>query len=193
MSKYFNLCKWLSFFLLGIFLIGACNDDNTKDGNTNSSPSTDEGPPRVVKAGLTGGTLDALYTDSAAFNKLKHKVVFSFVFRGDDILTLDGWEDKNPFDPDPNIELYQGYAVTGVNYGLGTYFGDVVLGADDVNQIKREIKNKYKYVLFTPNTTDVPNHIRYKISYSNIKPEKVETLILPATELYANPSPPRAY
>ena len=80
MSKYFNLCKWLSFFLLGIFLIGACNDDNTKDGNTNSSPSTDEGPPRVVKAGLTGGTLDALYTDSAAFNKLKHKVVFSFVF-----------------------------------------------------------------------------------------------------------------
>ena len=192
MSKYFNLYR-ISFLIPVFFLLSSCKDDdkdkNAADGSTTVS---EKGP---VAAGLTGGTLSILYTDSTSFNKLKHKLVFSFVFRSEDGLTLAGWDDKAPFDPDPNIELQRNLPVSGVTYSIGTYFGNLVISTGDVNKIQGDIKNKYKYILFTPDN-DIPNHIKYKITYTNTLPttlQEAQGAVAPAVDIYANPSPPRAY
>jgi len=191
MSKYFNLYRIPVFFIAAILLLSSCKDKDDK--KTADTPATAEKAPPA--AGLTGGTLFILYADSASFNALKHKAVFSFVFKSEDGLTLAGWDDKAPFDPDPDLELQRNLPVAGVTYSVGTYFGNLVISTADVNKIQNDIKNKYRYIFFTPDN-DIPNHIRYKITYGNTLPttmQEAQGLVAPAVDTYANPSPPKNY
>ncbi len=188
----FNSKRILLFCSLIVLLIVSCKNDD-KEKKPEDTPVAEEKTP--VAAGLTGGTLTILYTDSAAFNKFKSKIIFSFVFRSEDGLTLAGWDNKVPFSDDPEIELQRNLPVTGVTYSIGTYFGNLVLLKADVDKIKADIKNKYKYILFTPDNR-ITNHIKYKITYSNTLPTTLQEAgasAAPPADIYLNPSPPRNY
>ena len=192
MHRYFKLLSYSLFFLSTIIFLASCNDDKGKKEDDNSA-IVEKGP---HTASLTPGVLDVLWTDSTTFNTIPNgsKLVFSFVFKINDTLTLGGWIDKKPFDDYPNIVLTKGYPVAGVEYGYGTYFGDVVLQQNDVNAIKHDIRGTYKYILFNPEKYKT-NSIQYKITYSNVEPIMMQANahVMPPADIYANPSPPKDY
>lgn len=193
MRRQINLPGFSLILFTAFALIVSCSNggDDKKAADESGAVGKD-----VHTSSLTPGVLDVLWTDSTAFNTIPNgsKLIFSFVFKMNDTLTLGGWVEKKPYDDYPNIVLTKGKAVAGVEYGYGTYFGDVVLQQSDVNAIKQDIKGTYKYILFTPEKYKT-NSIQYKISYSNVEPSLMEASaqVMPPANIYANPSPPKDY
>ncbi len=143
------------------------------------------------------GRLDTLWTDSTTFRALKNGVVFRFYAFNSDSITLHGWEnDTDLFKDEPTIKLNMG-GKSGVQFGTGSYFGNLVFRRDEIRRIKRIIKDRFKYVLFIPHDPNDPmqetGQITYDIAVSNDDPSKSKLIPLTVTftKLSLNPSPPR--
>jgi hypothetical protein len=197
MIRPFFLRNCWFLFVATVVMLWACNNENTQTPN----PVKATGAPAVA-AGITSGMLDTLMVDSAKFANLpKAKLVFSFVFEANNVLTLHGWSAKDTsgghkgFDSLPDIKLLK-KAASALTYGEGTYFGGVVLGAHEVNKIKMKLtQENAKWVVFAPRL--IGNNIFYTIYVGKVNPEKliaVKTATAPpAPPVEANPSPPKNY
>ena len=182
-----------------ILLFAACNSNNTSRVNTDSPTATSNDSPRTALAAPLAieGTLDTLWVDSGTFSNLpKGKLVLQYLIEPSNAVTLKGWSVKgaNGFDPPPNIKLVHGRS-SGIKFGPGNYFGDLVLKGDEVKKIKKDITdNKSKYVLFAPQMSG--SHIQYEIFITSDNPGSLvkEFLVAPKpTGFIANPSPPRSF
>ena len=202
MRKFLNLKKYsLVFFIIPIFM-ASCNDNGSEkkaDETIIADTSTkDAAPPPAPKAAVITGTLDNLWVEAADFKNLKTgKLVFSFVFRTNDTLTLYGWICKGGlvcagnYDPYPAIKLKKA-TPTNVKYGPEVIFGNMILKNAEVNKIQNKIGAKYAYVVFVPENDG--EFIKYTIYVSNDDPASVvKTLALDSTGVIANPSPPKEY
>jgi len=202
MSKYFNLLR-VALSLSVMFLMCSCTDNGKKDdaaGSTNSAvststPASTDTSPSTTSTGAQANLsmyLKTLWIESEEFNKLPNRrLVMSFIFEKDDVLTLHGWYcsfgctgDKFP-DQVP-IKLKQG-AETDQEYKPGVYFGDVIV--TKVNKVQN-IAEKYKNVVFVPTIKD--GFIWYDIYVTNDDPTKpFKSFVSVDTEVDGNPSPPR--
>lgn len=193
---FLKMYRWI--FFIPLFAMASCNqNDDKKAGNT---PAADSSKPVLagpVMAALTSGALDTLFIDSTAFVKLDNeKVVFSFTFRGNDTLTLHGWSLKNnpkQFDSLPNIKLVKARADKTLTYGLGTYFGNVVLSKKGVEDVKDALDKKHaQFVLFAPRKYG--ENIGYDIFVGKDNPAVlVKIFVVDPTGASTNPSPPKPY
>lgn len=197
MTKPLVLIKYhLLFFIILILSVG-CNN-NQPPANEPATTDTDKMIPSVTqsKAASFSGLLDTLYISSDTFEKKidKGAVVLVFTIQNNDVITMHGWSRKDilqgKFPTDPDIKLLNG-TPSGLSYGPGTYFGNLVL--DDIKKIKKLIKkNSANYVLFAPKKID--DHISYEIFLSKEDPKNLAPLFgrIP-TNMDANPSPPKKY
>ncbi len=195
MAKHFILKKYPLIFLFSILSGGCINTDKKLE-----PAITEEG--KVMNIAITapavasfGGYLDTLWTDSLSFSNLPEgKEVFVFTFRDKDTLTLHGWDAKGlfntGFDSIPDIRLYKGRP-SNLNYGSGTYFGNVIL--NDAKKIKKILKKENaQYVLFAPKK--LGEHISYEILVGKENPiALIKKMIVIPTNVTANPSPPKNY
>lgn len=186
------------FLLMIVISIISCNSavsdktTPTKDSTANNSTSN-------VTNSITG-TLDTLWVDSLQFVNLKNnKIVFSFLVGKANNIILSGWNAKglickNSYDSTPALTLSQGNVASGVNFGSGTYFGNVLL--TDINKIQKSLKKEplAPYVLFAPSISS--GHITYKIlfgqelqSINNTK----KSFAVTDPGFDANPTPPHDY
>ena len=198
MSKYFKLWKYYLLLLPISFLIVACSNDDEKNDSGSATDTTTAEPKKAAAAGLTSGSLDTLYIGRAAFDTINNgsKLVFSFTFTPTDELTLHGWLFKGAggkdFDSLPNIKLQNGGA-SSYTYGMGTYFGNVVLKPTDYNKLKIALNDAaIKYVVFAP--IMYGNNIGYKVCVSKSDPGILSvTTVDPVEDVELNPSPPKNY
>ncbi len=193
MKRLFLLQNFGFLLLTAVLYLAACNNDNTEKPNPAKEPAT---PGQA--AGLTGGVLDTLKVDSAAFAALPNaKLVFSFVFEANNVLTLHGWSFKGApgkdFDSLPNIKLLKKAASPTLPYGNGTYFGAVVLAPNDINLIQLKLRQeKAQWVVFAPRKEG--NNIFYTIFVAKENPAILFAVKTAATtDIEANPSPPKNY
>ena len=198
MSKYFKLWKYYLLLLPIGFLIVACNGNDDKKNDTGSATDTATAEQKgTAVAGLTSGSLDTLYISRAAFDTIGNgsKLVFSFTFTTTDELTLHGWLFKGAgakdFDSLPNIKLQNGGA-SSYTYGMGTYFGNVVLKPNDYNKLKIALNDAtIKYVVFAP--IMYGNNIGYKVCVSKDDLSILSVATVDPIDAELNPSPPRNY
>jgi hypothetical protein len=192
---------WRKLFILPLcfLLFTACNQNEPKktDEPVTTKDDVEKNPePDNV---TFKGTLDRLYVDTSAFNKLEDgkRVMFCHSYRpAENLLTLAGWITKgNKGAPDslpPDISLLRWRTDT-ISIEQNLYLGNVFLDKNDIKKIKDayEKRPKYKYVVFVPEIAD--QHIKYKIYVSNDPPSTNVPSPSPLndTGLYANPSPPR--
>jgi hypothetical protein len=207
MSKYFKL-RSLPFFLFVFFLMSSCaNDDKaatntTTQASTSTPASTDVTPATTTPTNgrlPAEGTLDKIWIEAAEFSGLRNaRLVFSFAIDDPGFLTLHGWSCQRDgsgnctgaYDHDPNLKLKKGQP-SGVGYGPIVFWENVILGKEDVRNIKAQI-GAYHYVLFVPKNKN--GHISYSIILSDRDPTNFSaTADLPdfPTEIDANPSPPK--
>ncbi len=203
------------FFTI-IIVMASCNNgasDKSSDKKAANDSSNTTSPAQAVAMqampASPSGKLDMLWVADSLFVKLEsnEKVVLSFTFGQADTLTLHGWSAKNSpkqFTDTPNIRLLKGIASLSFTYGVGTYFGDVILSQQDVKSIQTALKpidpNKVKYVLFNPFDPNDPlpkqlKHIYYQIYIVDVEPtaanfDKIKLVTVAAT---ANPSPPKNF
>ena len=196
MSKYFKLWKYYLLLLPINFLIVACSNDDKKN-DSGSATDTTTADPKKAAAGLTSGSLDTLYIGRAAFDTINNgsKLVFSFTFTPTDELTLHGWLFKGAgtkeFDSLPNIKLQNGGA-SRYTYGMGTYFGNVVLKSNDYNKLKIALNDAtIKYVVFAP--IKYGDNIGYKVCVSRDDPGLISVATVDPIDAELNPSPPKNY
>ncbi len=189
MQKFFRPTRYPVLIIFAILLLSACNSnkEEKKDGDevTIAPPKTNA---------LTAGSLDTLYVERKAFDDLQGnpKLIYSFVFTSPDTLTLHGWIDKSPFDSLPNMKLKYFNRSTTESYGLGTYFGNVILRSVDVVKIKAALTPTMNYVIFSPKL--LGNNIKYEILVTDkLRNQKAAILVVSATGADANPSPPKTY
>ena len=148
-------------------------------------------------AGITPGVLDILVMDKAAFQAIPNgrKLVFRYIFESTSFLTLHGWISKQSgteFNTAPDVKLTKG-ASAGLNYGVNTYFGNVVLRKEDVSAVKTLMTShpSLDFVLFKPFMDG--QHIAYELFLSDNAMDELKTLVTVSTGKTANPSPPRTY
>lgn len=191
-----KICQLLIVFF--VFTVASCNEEKSNSDGTalnNESGNTDPSSTTEV-ALLVSGKLDSLWVDSTAFAALPNrKLVMSFVFGENDTLTLHGWSQNNgakEFDSLPNMKLKKGIA-SKLTYGNGTYFGNISLKQNDINQIQNALRdNKAQYVVFAPQKYG--NNIGYKIYVGTENPATlIKILGVTDTGTEANPSPPKNY
>lgn len=189
MQKFFKHNRHVIVFLFAVLLLSACNS------NTEEKKDSDEvtiAPPKTDM--LTSGLLDTLYIEKSAFLNLQGnpKLIYSFVFTSPDTLTLHGWIDKAPFDSLPNMKLKYFNRSLLDSYGPGTYFGNVVLRANETGKIKQALTQAMNFVLFAPKL--LGNNIKYEILVTDkLRDAKAAILVVSATGAVANPSPPKTY
>jgi hypothetical protein len=145
-----------------------------------------------------------LYMPVAEFTKLKHRLVFKYVFLADDSLTLQGWTTKGlsgrSFRQETKyiiqLSVSKNYVL---KYKSGLSFGDVVLRGHAIQKIKKIIKENvgkknFQYVLFEPYNIKTPgDHVGYKITLTADDPSKIKILAAVGTGQNANPSPPKGF
>ena len=206
MAKH-RLIQRSAIFLLGLNVLILISCNSATDQNK-SSDSTNNATNSVTKnqpspAFNLDGKYDTLYATKAKFVALpKLKLVFSFSFeRGSisDELTMHGWSLKSGGPHNfpqgiPDLSLARGNPDINLNYGPGSYFGNVVLEKQAVMDIQTELESGkgFEYVGFSPKK-DTLTHIKYAIFLS--KKEPIQKLvpgdIMQLANTYANPSPPR--
>jgi hypothetical protein len=186
-----------SFCCACILGMMACNTNETKTPSADSSSADTAKDTAAIVRRITTGVLDTLWVDSLAFAKLPAgKLVFQYYVESADALTLHGWSVKTfgGFETPPNIKLTTGRP-SSLNYGPGSYFGDLVLKNAEINKIQKALKdNKSQFVLFAPKMDGV--HIKYEIFVGKDDPgfANKDFLFAPKpTGLIANPSPPRSF
>src|SRR4249920_2635949 len=92
MSKYFKQSKLLLFTFFILMLAASCEDKGKKEEPGSPAVIENEDAGKGKEALFTGGKLDTLYIDRAAFDSIQNaKIVFSFTFAGPDSLTMHGW------------------------------------------------------------------------------------------------------
>jgi hypothetical protein len=200
MTHSFARSTLLLFFAAIVFLLTACNnnaaDEKSSDKKDTTETAKNSSQVNLPTAGLTGGKLDTLFTDSASFVNLpaNKKVVFVFTFRSNDTLTLHGWaaEKDTIFNIDPEIKLMK-YTPSNISYGEGMYFGNVILKKGEIKAVKKLLDSEHAHtVLFAPKLVDV-THIGYDIFISKERPGLDKILSVITTGAGANPSPPKNY
>ncbi len=175
MLKSFFLRNYTLFFFTVVIATVSCNEANTDKNKLDGSTEISGAKSEVTTALLTSGLLDTLWITRATFLALPNaKLVFSFVFGTNDTLTLHGWSIKGAgtkqFDSLPNIKLKKGRPGA-LPYGNGTYFGNVLLGTGDVNQIQTKLNTVpgATHVVFAPQKYG--NNIGYKIYLTDYNPQ----------------------
>lgn len=188
--RLFFLRNFWFLFVATVILLWACNN-----GNIDKPKPIQEPVATSQTAVMTGGMLDTLKVDSAAFAALPDgKLIFSFVFEANDVLTMHGWILKKVvknYDSLPNIKLLK-MATSTLPYGIGTYFGSTILGNGAVNHIQKALKdNQAQLVLFAPQK--LGNNIAYKILVAKTDPTKMFVVTTVNTGIDVNPSPPKNF
>jgi hypothetical protein len=183
----------VSVILTGLLfmLLISCTDDDKKETNDDNGNQA----VKTVTNALTSGTLDTLYVERAAFDSINgnSRIVFSFVFKTADSLTLHGWLQKGSnFDSLPGI-IMKNKSASPYTYGVGTYFGNVVISPPNFAHIKNALNNTtWTHVLFAP--YKLGNNIKYKVLVSNdAMNTQIGILVTSETGGDANPSPPKNY
>jgi len=199
MATHFKSNGLFVFVSIVGFLVIACNNktDEKAPATTDTTGATTTEAKSPVTAGLTGGVLDTLFAVADSVRKLaEKKLVFAFIFKTNDTLTIDGWSATKDsiFTLNPDLETKK-YAPSTVNYSTGMYFGNMVLKKKEVKELQRQLtlNPTMRSVLFSPKLVDV-NHVAYDIFLSTENPavgEKVKTVT--TTGLNINPSPPKTY
>lgn len=183
--------------------MSSCNNDDTTTtstntpSTTNTPASTDVSPATAVaeKPAALTGTLDVLYIERKAFDDLDRgsKIVYCHTFATDEKVHLDGWLlDGNRFpNTSPTMKLKNGSS-SGINYGPGFYFGNVVLHASGFIKIKNALdaNAKLKFVIFSPKIVN-SYHIGYDIYVQETNAFTNASGLVAVTDV--NPSPPRNY
>lgn len=203
MRSLIKLSGYSLFYFAVLISFNSCNSSTDKEKATESSVSNDsttvpeKGKEQPTSTSISG-TLDQLWVLKTDFNKLPNqKLVFSFVFRTNDTLTLYGWSCNGSsancngtYQNDPNIKLIKGQS-TGIKYGPIVNFGNIILQRRSLRNIQDNFTT-YKYVVFVPSIAD--GFITYKIFVTNDDPSIMEkVLMMIPTNDDANPSPPRGY
>jgi hypothetical protein len=192
-------CRQLFILPLCFLLFTACNQDEPKKTDEPSDAEVEGGNSPAPALVAMSGTLDILYVDTSAFNKLEDgkRVLFCHAYRpADKLLTLDGWITKgNPSAPinlPPDVKLLRWTTGT-LTIDQNLYIGNVFIEKKDIKTIKDAYNKlpKYKYVVFEPYIAS--EHIVYKIHVSNDPPSPAVPSPTPFvdTGVEANPSPPR--
>ncbi len=175
---------------IALFFISSCNSNTEEEKKQDNATIT---PPKTES--LTTGALDTLYIEKSAFENIQGsqpKLVFSFIFTNPDTLTLHGWLYKNPFNQQPDMKLKYFNRAVNINYGIGNYFGNVVLLPTDIARIKQALTPAMNYVLFAPKLDG--NTIKYEILVTDkLRVSKDAILVVSAIGVDANPSPPKNY
>ena len=202
MTRHLNL-KSICFFFPIFLILSSCNSDDTTTtstntpSTTNTPSSTDVSPATAVaeKPAALAGTLDVLYIERKAFDDINRgsKLVYCHTFATDEKVHLDGWLlDGNRFpNASPTMKLKNGSS-SGINYGPGFYFGNVVLHANGFNKIKDALNAnpKLNFVIFSPKIVN-SYHIGYDIYVQETSGFTNSGGLLAVTDV--NPSPPKNY
>ncbi len=198
MATYLKSLKFFLFVSIIIFVAVACNNkteekaaekDTAKDTTAISTSQTTQ-----QMAGLTGVTLDTLYTDATKFKNLPtgKRIFFVLTYIKPDTVTLSGWPTATgTYEDTALITLKKGAAVT-INRDT-TYVGNVKLSINEIKRVKDSIATTHAtYVLFIPTlSTTYRNHIEYVILLTKDDPALVKTPLTTGTGVTANPSPPK--
>lgn len=201
MTQQLLLIRFYLFILIVSAAFISCNDSSK---STAAAPELSDSTAKAANAvaapvtnAITQGVLDILYIEKAEILAIPNgrKLVFQYIFESANLLTLHGWISKQSgvdFDTPPNIKLKKGSS-GGVDYGVDTYFGNLVIQKDDVKDIKTFINAHpgLDFVLFKPVMDQ--QHIIYEIYLSNDFNDSLKALALVNTGKTANPSPPRSY
>ncbi len=191
MHKHVNFTRvpYLLYAFILLFIASCNGNEDTKKNTATPVAATPQ-----QTASLNPGTLDTLYIERQAFDTLGNgaKLVFSFTFKAVDTLTLHGWLVKGPnFDSLPNLKL-KNWHTSSYSYGVGIYFGNVVLRNQEIVKIKSSLNSNSNYVLFAPYL--LGNNIMYRIYVSDkLHGPKDQILVISPTGADANPSPPKSY
>jgi hypothetical protein len=185
MYKHIKLTTNFLLLCFAFLLLFSCN-------NAKEEKPDEKAPPAAAL--LTPGRLDTLYIERQTFDNLQMgtKLFFSYTFKAADSLTLHGWVLKqgNKFDSLPNIKLKNTNA-SPLTYGVGTYFGNIIVTSTEFNKIKTALIPAMNYVLFAPVLQG--NNISYRIFVSDkLFTPKAQILVIAATGAVANPSPPKS-
>ena len=197
-QTFLKLCRL--FLLMIVISINSCNTSESDKPISKKDATPEIGTPMVTAS--LNGTLDTLWVDSLQFAKLKYnKIVFSFLLGQNNNITLSGWNAKgltqSTYDSTPAITLSQGKAAPGVNFGSGTYFGNVLI--KDINKIQKALKDSLvaPFVLFAP-SINKRGLITYKILFgqelqTHISTNTKKSFIVTDPGFDANPTPPHDY
>ncbi len=198
------LIRQLTFVFLLLLFFASCNNPDTDAAKTNTTDSAgaDAAPASPPQASQIAGRLDTLWMDSATFVNLGQgtRLTFRFYIDTPNNISLRGWTgNSNSWDSPPDVYLKTGRQST-VQYGTGSYFGNLQLSPNNYNAIKQVLDNSHsKYVVFGPvnPTTGVDaGQILYKIYVTSdypgpSSPAIVYKFLVTDTGIETNPSPPK--
>jgi hypothetical protein len=195
-------------FHLNVLILVSCNSANNEkqsSDSTSNEKALSSGSSQDAQALHLSGKFDTLYTTKDKFLALPDDnadVVFSYTFERSTIgdkLTMHGWSLKGSsgrnFEDEAELKLSNGNPVDTIDYGPGSYFGNVVLNRHVVKDISDQLRGTggYIYVGFAPLKDPVRNHIKYRIFLSTVEPinKLIKENVKELAESFANPSPPR--
>ncbi len=192
-------------FLIMVILIAFGNNIYGKTISTQKAihfVSTDFAT--IMIGDTINGYLDVLWMDTLEITNITKRIVFRFYATNKKILTLRGWiNDDNNFPDDPNVIKLNNGPASSVQFGVATYFGNIILKGDDSKALIRKARNRNKkYVILVPIAPgdadfpdQIPGQIAYKILLDDAPPAAdfftKDTKTLIKTGLSINPSPPR--
>ena len=197
MKKIFLLNEPVLCFMALVLLLTSCNRND-------SSPAKADELDIVKKMAMKGenkeelklsGSLDTLWIEASAFASLNPKLTFRFYVTSD-AFTLHGWiGNSNSYNNrPPDVRLSVGREST-VQFGSGSYFGNLVLNAQSLNKIQKLIRDTHAvYLLFAPQDPAANGgQVVYNIFLTNEDPKAPTffSINLVPTGEFTNPSPPR--
>jgi hypothetical protein len=197
MKKFFLLIEVGSFFIALVLLLNSCNRNDAapvkadEQNTTKKTAMKDAGK----DAKLLSGNLDTLWINAPTFVALNPKLTFRF-YDTINVFTLHGWlGNSNSYNNrPPDVRLSIGRK-SDVQFGSGSYFGNLVLNAQSLNKIQKLVAaNHSAYILFAPQDPATNNgQVIYKIFLTNDDPgiSTLVTINMIPTDEFTNPSPPR--
>jgi hypothetical protein len=190
--------------LVVIVYLASCQAPYQTPQKNDSLPSKSASA-KAFSSPLNSPFADYLYADSSIFTNLRgkdnKKITFRFFIADIDTLTLRAWVNDSARNNYPGIDTNFAFqlangAKSGIEFGKGTYFGNLVLYNKEIQKIIHLIRaNKAKFVVFTPrDPTGNGGQLLYDVIATNANPlsftdaDKQNSF---ANGVVTNPSPPK--
>ena len=189
------------FVTLLIFVFGCSQSSSTPEATAKTdSPAPVAAAPTPAPAlgPLESDYLDTLFVDATPFKNLgasnTKKITFRFFITDKDSLTLHGWfnqSSSSTYGTPPDLKLMN-RKKSAIQFGAGSYFGNLVLYKDDLKTIRKKARdNESMFVVFVPAAPSVNGgQINYDIHVSDKTGTFTKNALIP-TGTQTNPSPPR--
>lgn len=205
MRKGYLMGMYGSFLCTIILFSTACNSNQSSAPAEDSFTTKTDTPMKAAPSPLhaTGSNLYFLYVDASVFTNLNNppskKMTFRFFMQSPDSLTLSSWSSvsNSPRFPDPSSLTLSIASPSGLEYGTGNYFGNLVLYNDQIIKLIQQINTDHATkVLFVPiNPATTGGQISYYVIPTSIAPltlkySDFEKFFLTAEQ--TNPSPPKS-